>query len=1410
MAARGDGSYEVIQVKFTTDTDRHFLDWGWLLEKKPNGTSRLLKWADSLDSVANLGSIHSAKLKTNRRPDTEFQKSLIDGKVDISRIDETRRMQIENELGGPETASDFFASFRFSHSEPLIDQLENQLRDLIVPSDTDNGGWLLLCDKVRRWATRKQAPEPDGKIRHQHLVQIITKKRAKPISQDFRIPDVYCQPSTEFHDAFLRRVETSKNTVSVLWGTPGRGKSTYLSFFVGELHRREVPSVRHHYFLSLDDTSGNRLSFFEITTSLIHQMETLCPEAVVGLDKQSDPLRKWLEACGDYFKEQGRPFIVVIDGLDHVWRECGDIAQIQQLFGELLPASPNVHLVVGTQKVSQDRLPSRLIRHAEDSDWIEIPPMDLQAVHQWVVGQREAGRLRLPDNGFGREPGSMMDAISEAFFEISQGHPLHLIYSFEALVGRGTELTPEEIRLLPDCPEGDINKYYGVLWSRLSSDAKRILHLIAGSDFHWPPCGIMQCGGSIDEVAYLLEHRRSGLIPFHGSMLAYVRELSGHEENFRSLLPEVIEWLEDEAPEYLRWGWLWLMKARRGDYEDILNGTTREWVVESLADGWPEEQIIEILEGAERKSFLDMDYAKTIGLCHLKFRVINCLESRYQTERDSEFLECALRSFGNTQRICALADGMAFLKDKHVLALARSATDEMSDIRYECTSELWRRINLWIDLQNRPTSEFIDLTRYFFAACSLESEIDIESLLEFVEEFYYPKEVFNFLVKSLSREKRVNELVSIASAKNLKPEKARPLLLLAQDAMVCAATAEGADIALLYVPDQMPASPLLACWMHYHQVPTSVSVGVPEVPDDIVRKHYSYERNEDLERFFCDFFFYALANRLIRGNKDSSLQPAPGENAGSSGWIYKPLKLLDEIARNISEGGTRASFSVPYRAFRALEPVPRKDFLPAADFRQYQAFRHALCEIAVNLHCLNRPVGKTPVVESRELAVARESAHWDDGIWISFQVERNLRVLEPEEAERTLRLAVDKQDSSITPFNDRTDTWIELAQFALLYDLQDARQIVRRAADCMVGYGWRKDYWLAEVLYMAGAVHEAGAKDGRFWLEKLIPIVEQVREFTDGYDTDYGYFQSSLVDAMAKVCPEKLPELYSHCITNNEHDYAAKILSAYCGMADFTDAAGMALARAFIERREITDLRSLAEDGDEVAELLGNEQVRFLGGLLPERKLPENDYEDLAWGGTPPDVDGIRPSQFRVLIEKISDDSLGYNHQEETLKRWLIHWKEKRKGMEAVNSIRSYFEEEENPHTAAESLLDKVFQVSLALEGKTKAYEWLVRAHIHRHGWSNWYASEKEILHRLGLAAEHYPEMWADFIRDTSEPAPYWQRRGRGLVIGVEYLVRFLLMVGQEERAADFVDACVRLVVEEVSNQPTMECPWFR
>jgi len=64
-----------------------------------------------------------------------------------------------------------------------------------------------------------------------------------------------------------------------------------------------------------------------------------------------------------------------------------------------------------------------------------------------------------------------------AFFSISRGHPLHLIYAYEELIRAGRPTSAEEVELLPPCPDGDIRTYYRGLWVRLSAYAKNALPL---------------------------------------------------------------------------------------------------------------------------------------------------------------------------------------------------------------------------------------------------------------------------------------------------------------------------------------------------------------------------------------------------------------------------------------------------------------------------------------------------------------------------------------------------------------------------------------------------------------------------------------------------------------------------------------------------------------------------------------------------------------------------------------------------------------------------------------------------------------------------------------------------------------------------------------------------------------------
>ena len=1319
VAARSDGSFELIQVKFTPDPVRYQLDWEWLLERTPRGSSRIAKWAESLRSAAGQGPIHRAQLRTNRRPSAALQEALSGHRIDLSRVDQKIRARVEADLGGPQSASDFFGTFEFSHSEPFIDDLEILLRGSIVPSDTDREGWLLLRDQVSRWAINRREPEPDGKIRYQHLVQTITKKRPRPIPQNFAIPAGYRVPRKEFHKDFLARIKDKKKSVSVLWGTPGRGKSTYLSFLISDLTSKKLPFVRHHYFLSLDDTTNDRMSFSEIASSLMDQVVSRYPDAVQGLEERPNQLRDWIDACGRYFGNEGKRFHVFVDGLDHVWREQANTVQMEHLFNHLLPCPPNVTLVVGTQRIPDTQLPARLLRTATSTDWIEIPGMDEGAVHHWVREQHDAGRVRLLENGNRRSVTQQLNSISEGFFDICGGHPLHLIYSFEFLVRRGIAFSADEIRQLPLCPDGDIVKYYNLLWGRLSQNAHQIVHLIAGSDFHWPLDGLRSCVGPIDEIAHLVEHRLTGIVPFHGSILAYVRERPDHAPTFTSLLPRVIEWLRSEARVYWRWGWLWLMQSKAGDDEPLLIGTTREWVVASLAAGYAHRQIAAILSAAEIKAFHRRDYSRTVELRSLKTRVLNGPE--FQTNEFSAFSECAIASGGNTDRILIMADEIETLADDEVVILARlCARSNNRDLITRCLVELQRRVNLWITLRHKSGDKFVALARNYLEILASTDYVDLAITVPFIAKFRDSGGVFRWLLSQLLHGRRLELLLDLADY--LRGAKREDWLLWTHDMIARVALIEGVNLATRLKKQDGAASSLMVCYfLKKGEPPPATVLGSL---NGVILERYDYGRSVVLERFFQTVFFSALSTSLEAAGPFSLV--LPGLDYEKMGWMSEAVRMLERAAGSMASGEKQPSFSLLYSEADAIVPVSA-DRPTDAPFAQYRSFKRALFQMCADIHHLTSTSGITARIDTEELARARNSIHWSDELWIDEQVESRVRILSDDAARYLFGETSRALARRVSVFHERADNWIQLGRFGLIYELPVTEEVVRRAANCLVGYGWRKDLWLNDVLEAIVDVHEHQAADTVPWIRSLVPIVEEITEFTDGDETDY--IRSELIRSIADVCPERLPTVYARHIARDEWRYAHEGLRAFSRLISFVDPIAGALGRTFVESREIAILRERAEAGDLGAGQVEAAQLRYLGGSpIDVQDRPVTDSEPPETEEAP-DITRCGPTEFTSLLDSISNYKVGYKKQRDALGAWLHHWKDRGSGAEALGAVWQYFETEENTSTA-DSMLDEAFLVALEVFGRTRAYDWLVLAHIHLRGWDSMWTSRRlsEIL----------------------------------------------------------------------------------
>jgi len=357
VAQRNDGTFVLRQVKFTVDAYNvgNALTWDWLLDHKPRGRSLLQKWCDALFGIGT-ERVHTAALITNRIPSREFEKAIDvpSSRVKLDSVGAAIRDEILQQLGGNQRAEVFFKRFEFQHSYQGAEALERTIIDRFIPRHTDHAGWLALFREAIDWAVLRDSPPPDGRISIDLVRGTIDVRRPRPIEQSFRVPDGYLPPDEEFAADFLGNLD--KAEAVVLWGSPGQGKSTFLSYVCRELAKRGLPFIRHHYFLDLGDRS-DRFTLTSVAGSLIAQMDAQHLAHVRGLRDGAENLRAWIESCANGYRSEGKRFTVVIDGLDHVWRENERNKQpLDSLFGALLPVPDNVTLVVGTQKISEDQL----------------------------------------------------------------------------------------------------------------------------------------------------------------------------------------------------------------------------------------------------------------------------------------------------------------------------------------------------------------------------------------------------------------------------------------------------------------------------------------------------------------------------------------------------------------------------------------------------------------------------------------------------------------------------------------------------------------------------------------------------------------------------------------------------------------------------------------------------------------------------------------------------------------------------------------------------------------------------------------------------------------------------------------------------------------------------------------------
>jgi AAA domain len=646
VAMLADGRLVVKQVKFSTNPEGEDdpLTWEKLLAA-PSGKyartrmSLLEKWAASLRELLAKGPIAEASVVSNRTAGDDLRAALnsATGLVDFDRIaDDSTRADIVRLLGGESEARQFFGQFRFSLNEPSLNDLESSLRrrfDRLGGSET---GWLNLKSDVRFWVSHRHEPPPDGAIKLSDVTRAARWQALQSLPQRFNVPRDYVVPSEEFHHTLKSSLLSTGGGCYVITASPGVGKSTYTSYLYDQLEGQETPVIRHHYYLSQDDQTGvARLAHVRAAESLMYDLKSDYAEALgahAGENPVAHSLREWLVACGGFYARQGKRLIVIIDGLDHVWRDTRSVEELTKLLQFVLPAPEGVAVLLATQPVDDSQLPPLLLKYAPRDTWLRLPLLDEQAVAAWLrhhESELVPPAAKATASGGGHVLDYQFKRISEALYEKSRGHPLHLRYTLKALQERDQLVTVENIERLPGCTHDDIRDYYRDLWRVLPEDSRAILHLLAANRFPWTKRGIFEClnpdgtgypalNNALRQVEHLLSDDGTGLRPFHASLLAFVENLPEHADYRTVMRRNALNWLRRDAPEYLRWAYVWTLEADLGDDRALREGPSREWLIESIARRYPRGQMLNILSQSIWCSLRQEDLPRAVeaGLLH--------------------------------------------------------------------------------------------------------------------------------------------------------------------------------------------------------------------------------------------------------------------------------------------------------------------------------------------------------------------------------------------------------------------------------------------------------------------------------------------------------------------------------------------------------------------------------------------------------------------------------------------------------------------------------------------------------------------------------------------------------------------------------------------------------------------------
>jgi len=1398
-----NGKIDAIQVKYSMHPSKPEDAWGWadILKQKnrKNGgklDSLFQKWFKSY--ICLKPSLNKGILETNRTASADIKTCLKGFLVQFDKIEQsTQQILIEQADNDTVAVHDFFASFEWRFDQPNLDTYEESFkRRFFRMVGEDEESWYTLKESVNKWVIHKNYPTSDGKIFINNLRSAINWNLSPSIPQEFDVPKDYVIPDSVFHKQFVDNILSSnEGRCVVITGKPAVGKSTYLSNFVQILKKKGIPVVRHHYYLSLDDHTTSRYDHKRIIESLMKDLieiesiqNAMCSGELQELQQNPrlDVFCDWLQALSQFLVKYDKQLIVIIDGLDHVWRDQNDISELRKLFDYLLPPYDHICIIIGTQPVDDVYLPPKLLRYAPRKKWSSLPYLNNKAIRKWLRHFVRTYRINpFDDNVNDRHKKDYTDRLLSSIKEKSLGHPLIIKYILRRIIETNAQFSPEYIASLPEVPDPDIGEYYESLWGSISQDSRTVLGIYAASGFSWMSNDIVECINylatdksttfqSWRNVSHLFQDTLLGYVPFHPSLLQFIREKDDYTTQEQIFLESIEKWLLEKAPPYWKWSYTWEIQARLGKSKGVINGVGRDWAIESIALGYPIYRILEICELCRMESFRSSNFRKLAEISQLSLYIENCTLEYPNLLGDVSLSQLHLK------------------EDTFITELWKSGLNGLSSVRLAVLAEAmyrdgdregYKKIIQILDDRLKSTQSSYELPEALSRILGTlylddSKSIRIENILSILCKYRNHENhtiVLKSFINALVRRNKCNEFKDLLSHE-LTPYES----YIATNGYITSALVEGFCINntdIIFIN-----SPLVVFYgCIAEQDMTSFDADAIYKLDSSFLSLSNNEitlKREAVSDGMYNVFFYYLAKYLL--NQESAREDYYSRKNES--WQHSFVSYLKDLAAKYYQSIHQ---NPRHDVFTALSSVTLPDAPSWEDDRAGYNYYKPACEsfsqIILTLILAEHRFCNL-VLNKNLLSILIENQYFDLWHFIQNILAHRIKLLTADAIDWLNHEYGDlKEPHSSIVRDSGAHRYALLAELNCFYDHPtEAKGFIRKSIDSGIIYGYHKDplaYRILECLHET-LLHTDDKEQIKEWIDVLLPSLMAIRDYTDGHA--YHDLTGSI---LFKIDPSLAMSYYDVLIDKEEYHGALEVFQEILGNTDFNNYCIRKLGMTAIDNESIQVLLKKSVNNQEVIDVI-NTISKAVGPLAIEGckdKLLKEEEEQRKYDRKI-DVDyscyPVGKCDELVSLVKATD----YYDFERYALEWFAYW-ETAYSVEQRLEVLDFFEKNArlNPNWIMYELISEQ-------NGFSKAYPYLIEYFKDKRGWSIYGLGEEHFGKVIDTVIKNHPTKITSFINDTISTPSLSDPGLLELYFNFSRLVRFFLASSNKTTAYETIN----------------------